>query len=90
MAAISVTTQVPTIVSLEKDRGIYTISFQSSDRTIIHDALSSLVYAGFMTAADAKYLQTLAMDASGRGSGPDRQRRARPGTAQLPAHTLIP
>ena len=68
MASVTVTEGVATIVCLESTQGIYSLAFQTSDATVIHDALSSLVYAGFITAADAKHLQTLALDAAGMGS----------------------
>jgi hypothetical protein len=68
MAAVTVTEGVPTIVCPEKTHGICSLAFHTSDLTIIHDALSSLVYAGFMTATAAKHLQTPAIDAAGMGS----------------------
>ena len=68
MAAISVTEEVATIVALEKEQGMYSLSFRTGDPTIIDDALASLVYAGFMTDADAKHLQALAVEAAAMGS----------------------
>lgn len=68
MAAISVTQEVATIVALEKEQGMYSLSFRTGDPTIIDDALASLVYAGFMTDEDAKHLQALAVEAAAMGS----------------------
>lgn len=68
MAAISVTEEVATIVALEKEQGMYSLSFRTSDPTIIEDALASLVYAGFMTDGDAKHLQALAVEAAAMGA----------------------
>ena len=60
MASLNITRDVDTIVTLERDRGEWTLSFRTGDATIIEDALASLCFAGFMTAEDARRLGELA------------------------------